>query len=367
MYLAAALFVLAGAIILARRWWFYSDKQQSLDTEKEAKEPDFIDVSRIKPTKPHFEWRSQEQTPYRPWRNGPYHVTMGLKNTDVENWIDLDYTYLEKYTLKKQLYREHRDGVLSVLPGCDDAAFEALELLKETLVRRYPSMFKLRDQHTIENLVTGDIWDLRRKAPTWEKHHPLEVMGLLATEDFFLLFNDLESGTTTLKAAGVCFPAGFKIEEKMGQNLWQIHAGKVPQYESKLAKSMDRFFIKLKVESAICRFNYAIDDSGELFHRHSHHNLTLEQLQNPPTLEDLHLRVERQVLQRLPKTRALLFSIRTYVTPITEVTEDLDIARALWTNVSSFDADVAKYKNKSLWEGTLQRHLAEVLGEDINK
>mgnify|MGYP004717637869 CR=1 FL=1 len=153
----------------------------------------------------------------------------------------------------------------------------------------------------------------------------------------------------------------------MGQNLWQIHAGKVPQYESKLAKSMDRFFIKLKVESAICRFNYAIDDSGELFHRHSHHNLTLEQLQNPPTLEDLHLRVERQVLQRLPKTRALLFSIRTYVTPITEVTEDLDIARALWTNVSSFDADVAKYKNKSLWEGTLQRHLAEVLGEDINK
>ena len=30
--------------------------------------------------------------------------------------------------------------------------------------------------------------------------------------------------------------AGFKIEERIGQSLWGIHAGKVPQYESKLAK-----------------------------------------------------------------------------------------------------------------------------------
>lgn len=125
---------------------------------------------------------------------------------DVENWIDLDETYLQKYTLKKELYQQHRDDVLQVLPGCEDGLFEALHLLKEILVRRYPFMFQLRNPHTIENLVTGDVWDLRREAPTWEKYHPLEVMGLLATEDFFLLYNDLATGTTTLRAAGVCFP-----------------------------------------------------------------------------------------------------------------------------------------------------------------
>jgi hypothetical protein len=135
----------------------------------------------------------------------------------------------------------------------------------------------------------------------------------------------------------------------------------VPQYETKLAKSMDKFFLKLRVGGMISRFNFAIDDSDELFHRHSHHNLTAEQLGNKPKLEDLHLRVERQVLQRLPKTRALLFTIRTYVTPITEVTKDRQIARALRTSVGSFGADVAKYKNKSLWEGTLEQHLAEIL------
>lgn len=130
---------------------------------------------------------------------------------------------------------------------------------------------------------------------------------------------------------------------------------------------MDRFFQRLKVESAISRFNHAIDDSDELFHRHPHHNLTLEQLENPPTIEDLHLRVERQFLQRLPKSRALLFSIRTYVTPITEVTSDKEVARALRTSVGSYTEDVARYKNKVLWNDTLLRHIADVLGEDMEQ
>ncbi|KAL2670022.1 hypothetical protein Neosp_014901 [[Neocosmospora] mangrovei] len=289
---------------------------------------------------------------------------MGLKQTDVENWIELDETYLEKYHLKKRLYRENRDEVLAYLPGCDDGLFEALELVKNTLIRRYPTMFRLQGPHILENLVTGDVWDLRPEAVTWKTHHPLEVMGLLATEDFFLLYNDPKTGQTKLRAGGVCFPAGFKIEERMGLSLWEIHAGKVPQYESKLAKSMDRFFERLKVESAVSRFNYAIDDSSELFHRHPHHNLTLEQLENPPKLEDLHLRVERQTLQRLPKTRALLFTIRTYVTPIVEVTKDKEVAAALRTSVGSFSEDVSKYKNKDLWDRTLQKHLAEVLCEE---
>lgn len=122
--------------------------------------------------------------------------------------------------------------------------------------------------------------------------------------------------------------------------------------------------MNLRTGSQIQRFNFAIDDSDELFHRHSHHNLSLEQLEKQPKLEDLHLRVERQVLQRLPRTRALLFTIRTYVTPITEVTRDHAVAKALRTNVDSFGEDLAVYKNMSLWNEILQKHIKEVLGEE---
>lgn len=323
-------------------------------------------------------------TSYPPSDRAELTYHLGLKNATIENWIEIDDTYLDKYTLKKQLYTEHRNEVLAVLPGCDDASFEALNLLTQVLIRRYPTIFRFLDPDHLENLVTGDVWDLRPESSIWEKHHPLEVMGLLASDDFFLLYNDPSSGETKLKAGGACFPgmmipypstsfieqtlssykAGFKVEERIGLSLWEIHAGKVPQYESKLAKSMDRFFMRLKVGSVISRFNYAIDNSSELFLRNPHHNLTPEQLLgDPPMLEDLHLRVERQVLQRLPKTRALLFSIRTYVTPITKVTEDKEVARALRISVGSYTEDLDKYKNKVLWDATLQKHIAHVLGE----
>lgn len=124
----------------------------------------------------------------------------------MADWIEIDETYLLKYQLKKSLYEKHRNEVLQVLPGCDDGLHEALGLLKDVLVRRYPTMFRLHDVHVIENLVTGDVWDLNRNAKTWEKHHPLEIMGLLATEDFFLLQTDPKTGVSTLMAAGSCFP-----------------------------------------------------------------------------------------------------------------------------------------------------------------
>ncbi|KAL4966450.1 heme-dependent oxidative N-demethylase family protein [Aspergillus stella-maris] len=289
----------------------------------------------------------------------------GIKNTTLENWIELDNTYLTKHHLKKKLFTQNRTEVLAHLPGIDEGLFEGLDLLKETLVRRYPSMFRLQngEKDIIENLVTGDIWDLNPEASTWEKYHPFEVMSLLATEDFFILYADEKTGETSLRGAGVCFPAGWKIETRIGKTLFGIHAGRVPTYETRLAKSMDRFFQRLTPGPLICRYNHAIDDSDELFHRHSHHNLKLDEAKKPE-LKDLHLRVERQVLQRLPRSKALLFTIRTYVTPITEVTRDREVAEALRSSVRSYSEDVARYKNRGLWEGTLMGHLEEVLGEE---
>jgi dimethylamine monooxygenase subunit A len=243
-----------------------------------------------------------------------------------------------------------------------EPAFEALYYLADFLPRRYPSMFS-RTQEGIENLVTGDKWDLRRESKVWELWHPLQIMGLLTTEDWFIMQTDEDGETTRLTAGAPCFPAGWKIRERIGLSLWQIHANKVPFYEQKLSKAMDRFFLKIPVDKPIMRFNYAIDLSGELFHIHSHHNLTMETLERPLTVDQLHLRVERQFLQRLPKTKAIVFSIRTYVTPIVEVTTDQDVARALRTSVRSYSPEVAKYKNKHIWNDVLEAHLQEVVPE----
>lgn len=161
--------------------------------------------------------------------------------------------------------------------------------------------------------------------------------------------------------------AGWKIKERIGNSLWQIHAGKVPMYESKLSKSMDRYFVKLRVDSAIQRFNFAIDISPELFHIEPHHNLDPAMLNaNGKKLqfEDLYLRVERQVLQRLPRSRAMIFSLRTYVTPLGKVLEDHEVARGLRTCIRTFSPELGKYKNQALWNDLVEEKLAEVLEDE---
>lgn len=147
-------------------------------------------------------------------------------------------------------------------------------------------------------------------------------------------------------------------------SLWDIHAPAVPHYKTKLAKGMDRFFVRLRASQPYMRFNYAVALSGELFHPNGHHNLTTGTLEHPVTLEQLHLRVERQTLQRLPRSQGILFGIRTYITPLAEVTRDVGAARALRTQVKSYGEDVAAYKNKAFWWSVLEKHLNEVLADE---
>ncbi|KIW57101.1 hypothetical protein PV05_05700 [Exophiala xenobiotica] len=285
---------------------------------------------------------------------------MGIKRTCLEDWVEIDHKYLERHKYKVQLFRQHPEKTIQHLPGSEEASFEALYLLADMLPRRYPSMFQATETG-IKNLVTNDDWDLRRESSVWNNCHPLQVMGLLSTEDWFIMQPDQEDPSITrLRAGANCFPAGWKIQERIGHSLWEIHAGKVPMYEQKLAVSMDRFFQRMRVDSPVMRFNYAIDNSPELFHINSHHNLKPE-VQDPVALDQLYLRVERQVLQRLPKTRAIVFSIRTYVTPILEITKDRDVALALRTSVDSYGPELANYKNKPLWQDVVGAHLDEIV------
>lgn len=43
------------------------------------------------------------------------------------------------------------------------------------------------------------------------------------------------------------------------------------------------------------------------------------------TIDDIHFRSERQSLLRLPKARALLFTIRTYAEPVTVIARKLHV------------------------------------------
>lgn len=69
-----------SAIVHGLRIFSTRGKPTKLDlVDLKDKDPDWkiLDFSNTKPLQVDFDWTQAEVKPYRPWKNGPYHVTMG--------------------------------------------------------------------------------------------------------------------------------------------------------------------------------------------------------------------------------------------------------------------------------------------------
>lgn len=55
------------------------------------------------------------------------------------------------------------------------------------------------------------------------------------------------------------------------------------------------------------------------------------------------LRVERQTLRRLPRTGAIVFTIRVYLTPLEELVKEPDVPGRLASAIRSWPEDVARW------------------------
>ena len=64
-----------------------------------------------------------------------------------------------------------------------------------------------------------------------------------------------------------------------------------------------------------------------------------------PAPGDLFVRVERETLRRFPSTRALLFTIRTFVSPLPAVAADEAARRRLAVMIESMPDPVRSYKD----------------------
>lgn len=77
------------------------------------------------------------------------------------------------------------------------------------------------------------------------------------------------------------------------------------------------------------------------------------------TIEDLYFRSERQSLRRLPRSKALLFTIRTYFEPITRIAQEPHVPGRLAEAIDNWDEAASLYKGKHHWDGILLPYLRE--------
>ena len=321
---------------------------------------------------PYPDWSvdTTKPLPYRPFKYGPqYFITMGLSRLDFDDWIELDNHWL-RYHQKKldRLASERASRLCQTNPEAKDAALETMELLSEYLVARYPSMFvfeKIDGQQRIRISKTGESYPIN-------SDDPLKYAGLLIEDDLALMMEG-DDGQYYLRAGSILLPGFWRLEDKINMPLAQIHtSGDVPKFREKLQFSMERFFQKMKPDSPVIRFNYFIQTDEHLdwsasIGSEEEFGIGWDHAQNDPPIEKIHFRSERQTLRRLPRSKAILFTIRTYFFPIVEIAEEPGVPGRLASAIRSWPPDVARYKGKRAYGNVLLDYLDKKHAEQCEK
>lgn len=273
---------------------------------------------------------------YRPFASPPYRVAMGLETLALDDWIEIDEAFSDQLAEKRRLLSERHAEVFQALPDSQHASREVLELLAEHLPRRFPTLFR-RDGDTLENCATAERWALRNTL------HPLDLAGRLVQEDLCLM----QAGPDgyRLTAASLCFPTRWRLAEKMGRPMRDIH-GPVPLYAERLARPVDRFFDHLTPERPVARVNFSLLTDPALFQPAGHGRREPDPTITPDNAgARVFLRMERQTLRRLPRTRAILFTIRIHQSPLAVFEDDPQGAAALAASLRTMPESVALYKS----------------------
>jgi hypothetical protein len=158
---------------------------------------------------------------------------------------------------------------------------------------------------------------------------PLERAALRVEEDLCVLVDG------SLVAGCVCFPSHWHLRKMIGRPLTDIHE-RVPGYAAELSTKVDSFLRRLTTGTVVGRRNFAIHELPDLFAPDV-----------PPTIgvppADQWLRTERQTLRRLPRSEAVLFTIRTQQTQLG--TLDQDVRSRLAARLRAEPADLIGYRD----------------------
>ncbi len=230
---------------------------------------------------------------------------MGLRTIPEADWLVPDERRPAELAEKARLLAERHDDVFAALPGTEAAGAEVLALVTGWLADHRP-----------------DLAPTSASGP--QDAHPLEQAGRLVQEDLCVM--DRRGDDVCLVAASLCFPSHWRLADKIGGTAAAIH-GPVPRYREELQAKVDRYLDRLPHDRIAQRRNWTIQDHPTLFV--PTYPPWQEGIDATNAGERLWLRSERQTLRRLPRTGAVLFTIRVQVVPLGVLAARPDVAHAL--------------------------------------
>jgi dimethylamine monooxygenase subunit A len=235
----------------------------------------------------------QSCLPFAPWADARTRRLPGILPLDMADWLRVDDAFGGQMALRDSLLETRAPEVV----GQTSFAAQAVDELYDFTLSRLPESYARSATHVTRPDGVGVPLDRAR---------PLHTLGRLVQEDLCLMQED-GAGEHLLSAAVLCFPAGWMLHEKLGRPLMRMHRP-VAKYTEDVGRRVQRLMDAVRVETPLWRANAHLS-RAPLFNPLSEDapKDTAHQGEMP------FVRSERQCLIRLPNTRAVLFSIHTYV------------------------------------------------------
>lgn len=335
------------------------------------------DPYRVKPVSPDFKWNDVDTSLSYPFKNGEYKLTMGIKRLDVQDWLLVEPSYKKIVDTKYKIvtnnhpdYPEDEDllaKTMFVTPECVPAIKEFYNIAVKYMCDKYPMCFE-----KVGDVVHNKILNEYIPAKADDTSDPQKcLLNLTRTieEDVVILLKG--KGTSPpedeyyFKGGVFAFAAGFNPQTKINTPLSSIHKP-VPGYESKLKVSMNRFFNRLGVGQFVTRSNFSIQTHNLYYvdDRNKGHNRPADEVVVPLEEKELDFdnqvfyRSERQTLSRLPESQAVVFTIRTYLQPLSELkAHGEEVSHRLVGAINGLPEDIFLYKNAREWSDAIKSYL----------
>ena len=327
------------------------------------------------PPYPDWSIANTKPLPYRPFRHGPkYFVTMGLRSMAWDEWIELANHYPRFHADKARRIGERGPKCCKTAPEAYDGAVELLEEFCDYLPARYPSLYT-KTAVGMDNLWSGESFDIVERPL---REDPMQMAARMVQDDLAIMF-ERPDGQYYLLAGSILLAGFWRLEDKFGMPLSEIHtSGDVPQFRERLERGMMNFFRRVKPEDPVLRNNYFLQVDDDLAWSHSIGSEDSDEVawstaEKNIAIENHYFRSERQSLRRLPRSGGVVFTIRTYFHPVTEIAAEPYVPGRLASAVRSWGEDVSRYKGKERYQDVLleyldRKHEEQVAaGLDVNK
>ena len=235
----------------------------------------------------------QTRLPHLPWMDPRLARLPGVLPLGGESWLVQDEAYGAQMAERDRLISAEPNLVYRQLPQ-GRAAADELYAMVLTQLALCPDFTIGTDSAKRPDGVEIEL----------DAREPLLTLGRLVQEDLCLM--EQVGAEHLLTGAILCFPASWHLDEKIGRSLIGIHKP-VHSYDGDLAQRVQRMFDLIRPDAGLWRMNSLVYRDPRL------HQPRRESDPRSDRRGGSFLRAERQCFVRLPLSRAVLFSIHTYV------------------------------------------------------